>query len=58
VQANLREAKLREATLERLDLSKAYLRGTNLDSESQVREIKLCKTVMSSGQIITRDFEK
>ncbi len=56
--ANLRGAKLQRATLEGADLSGAYLRGTNIDFESQVRNIKLCKTVMPDGQISNRDCEK
>ena len=55
---DFRDAYLVSAKLDDADLSGAYLRGTNIDLESQAQNVKFCKTVMPDGEINNRDCEQ
>ena len=55
---DFRGANLAGAKLDDADLSGAYLRGTNIDLESQAQNVKFCKTVMPDREINNRDCEQ
>ncbi|RZO43619.1 MAG: hypothetical protein EVA80_11970 [Proteobacteria bacterium] len=55
---NFRGANIAGAKLDDADLSGAYLRGTNIDLESQAQNVKFCKTVMPDREINNRDCEQ
>ena len=55
---DFRGANLAGAKLDDADLSGAYLRGTNIDLESQAQNVKFCKTVMPDGESNNRDCEQ
>jgi len=46
------------AKLDDADLSRAYLRGTNINLESKAWNVKFCKTVMPDGESNNRDCEQ
>ncbi|MGA1152328.1 MAG: pentapeptide repeat-containing protein, partial [bacterium] len=46
---DFRDANQAGAKLDDADLSRAYLRGTNINLESKAWNVKFCKTVMPDG---------
>jgi uncharacterized protein YjbI with pentapeptide repeats len=55
---DFRDANPAGAKLDNADLSGVYLRGTNIDLESQAQNFKFSKTVMPDGEINNRDCEQ